>query len=235
MMNSKNTVMFISQCKKISCTKWGLLLQIFLVFLPPIFFLKSAYLLLGLLFSTLLAWGMLRLRGKTWKDVGLCKPKHIGRMVFITLIATAILLPLSNFVKHGIIALTETVPNLEAFEAMQGNIVALAGGLAVAWIFGSFLEEFLFRGFLLNTLYELFSNKECPKWVTWTVAVLITSVFTGIGHFYQGIVGMIGTGFIAVGFASIYLINRRNLWSSILAHGLYDTVAFVLVYLAISF
>ena len=227
--------MVIDQCKKRANTKWGLLLQVFVVFLPPIFFLKTVYLLLGLLCSTILAWGMLRLRNKTWKDVGFCKPQHIGRLVLISLIATAILLPISNLVKQGIISLIGTVPNLEAFEVIQGNIAALAGGLVVAWIFGAFLEEFLFRGFLLNTLCELFSSKKCPKWVTWTVTIIITSVFTGIGHFYQGIVGMLGTGFIAVGFAAIYLINRRNLWSSILAHGLYDTVAFVLVYLAISF
>ncbi|MDR0453950.1 MAG: CPBP family intramembrane metalloprotease [Deferribacteraceae bacterium] len=232
---NENTIKYISLCRKISCSKWGLLLQIVFVFLPPIFFFKSVYLLLGLLCSALLACGMLRLRGKTWKDIGFCKPKHIGRLVIITLITTVILLPLSNIVKRGIIALTGAAPNLKAFEVMQGNIAVLAGGLVIAWIAGAFLEEFLFRGFLLNTLYELFSSKDYPKWVILTVAVFVTSVFTGIGHFYQGIVGMIGTGFIAVGFAIIYLINRRNLWSCILAHGLYDTVAFILVYKATPF
>jgi len=215
-------------------SKQGLLLQVILVLIPPVLFLKSVYLLLGLSLSLLMAWAMLRLRGRTWQDVGLKKPEHLGRLLFITLIAVAILLPLSSLAIHIVETLTESTPNLEAFEKIRGNIVALASGLVIAWIFGAFVEELLLRGFLLNTLHELFSHKNCPQWLTWTVAVLVTSVITGTGHFYQGIVGMVGTGLIAVGFSVIYLMNRRNLWSCILAHGLYNTVAFILVYRGIA-
>ena len=222
-MNSPERTQFVN-------SKQGLLLQVILVLIPPVLFLKSVYLLLGLSLSLLLAWAMLRLRGKKWQDVGLKKPEHLGRLLFITLIAVAILLPLSSLAIHIVEILTESTPNLEAFEQIRGNLVALAGGLVIAWIFGALLEELLLRGFLLNTLYELFSYKNCPQRLTWTVAVLVTSVITGIGHCYQGIVGMVGTGLIAVGFSAIYLMNRRNLWSCILAHGLYNTVAFILVY-----
>ena len=211
-------------------SKTGLLLQIFLVFLPPAFLLKSIYLFPVILFSTALAWAMLRLQNKTWKDAGFRKPEYIGRLLFITLIALAVWFPLSSAVIHAVKTFTGTIPNLDAFRVIQDNVAALAAGLVIAWIFGAFFEELLFRGFLLNTVCEVFSKEGCPQWITWTCAVLITSVFAGVGHFYQGIVGMIGTGFIAIGFSIIYLMNRRNLWSCILAHGLYDTVAFVLVY-----
>jgi len=222
-MNSPERTQFVN-------SKQGLLLQVILVLIPPVLFLKSAYLLLGLSLSLLMAWAMLRLRNRKWQDVGLKKPEHFGRLLFITLIAVAILLPLSSLAIHIVETLTESTPNLEAFEQIRGNIVALAGGLVIAWIFGALVEELLLRGFLLNTLHELFSYKNCPQRLTWTVAVLVTSVITGIGHCYQGIVGMVGTGLIAVGFSAIYLMNRRNLWSCILAHGLYNTVAFILVY-----
>lgn len=216
--------------RKITESKTGLLLQIFAVFLPPIFFLKSVSLFPAMVASLLLAWGTLRLRNKTWKDVGFCKPESFGRLIFITVIATAILLPLSSVTLSAVRTLVGTAPNLAAFESLRGNMVALTGGLVVAWVFGAFIEELLFRGFLLNTLHEWFSHKGCPPGITWTAAVLVTSVFTGIGHCYQGIAGMIGTGLIAVGFSAVYLMNRRNLWSCILTHGLYDTVAFLLVF-----
>jgi membrane protease YdiL (CAAX protease family) len=225
---------FLLQCYAMNTkfleSKKGLLLQIFLVFLPPVFVLKSVYLFPAMVISLALAWGMIHLRNKTWKDVGFRKPERLGRLLLITLVATAILFPVSSAIIHVVKEITATAPNLEAFEILRGNPGALAGGLVIAWIFGAFIEELLFRGFLLNTLNELFSKEGCPQYLTWTAAVLITSVFTGIGHTYQGIVGMVGTGFIAVGFSAIYLLNRRNLWSCILAHGLYDTVAFVLVY-----
>jgi len=212
----------------------GRLLQILIVFLPPVFFLKNVYLFLGMVLSLLLAWAMIRLQNKTWQDVGLREPEHFGRLLLITLIATAILLPLSHVIIDAVKNLTGTVPNLEAFAVLRGNIAALAGGLVIAWIFGAFIEELLFRGFLLNTLYNVLAKEGSLQWFTWSVAIFITSVFVGIGHSYQGIVGMVGTGFIAVGFGIIYLLNRRNLWSCILAHGLYDTVAFILVYAGVS-
>ena len=212
----------------------GRLLQILIVFLPPVFFLKNVYLFLGMVLSLLLAWAMIRLQNKTWQDVGLRKPEHFGRLLLITLIATAILLPLSHVIIDAVKNLTGTVPNLEAFTVLRGNIAALAGGLVIAWIFGAFIEELLFRGFLLNTLYKVLAKEGSLQWFTWSVAIFITSVFVGIGHSYQGIVGMVGTGFIAVGFSIIYLLNRRNLWSCILAHGLYDTVAFIQVYAEVS-
>ena len=212
----------------------GRLLQILIVFLPPVFFLKNVYLFLGMVLSLLLAWAMIRLQNKTWQDVGLRKPEHFGRLLLITLIATAILLPLSHVIIDAVKNLTGTVPNLEAFTVLRGNIAALAGGLVIAWICGAFIEELLFRGFLLNTLYNVLAKEGSLQWFTWSVAIFITSVFVGIGHSYQGIVGMVGTGFIAVGFSIIYLLNRRNLWSCILAHGLYDTVAFIQVYVEVS-
>ena len=215
-------------------SRLGLLLQISIVFLPPVFLLKNVYLLLGMFISVLLVWAMLHLQNKTWRDVGFRKPEHFGRLLFITLIATAILFPVSHMVIDTVKTLTGTVPDLGAFEVLRGNIAALVGGLVIAWIFGAFIEEFLFRGFLLNTLYKVLATEDCPQWFTWSVAVFITSVVVGIGHSYQGIVGMIGTGFIAIGFSVIYLLNRRNLWSCILAHGFYDTAAFILVYAEVS-
>jgi len=214
-------------------SKKGILLQVLIVLTPPVFFLKSSLLLLGLFFSALLAWGMLRLCNKKWKDVGLYNPENTGRLIFVTLIATAILFPLSSALKQVVINLTGAMPNLGNFSAIRGNFLALAVGLLVAWFFGAFLEEFLFRGYLQNTLHIFCSKVGCPQWVAWTIAILATSACTGIGHFYQGITGMLTAGFIAVGFSVIYLINRRNLWASILAHGVYDTVAFLFVYLGI--
>ena len=211
-------------------SKPGLVLQVLVVLLPPVFFLKDAYLLVGISFSLLLAWAMLRLQNKTWKDVGLRRPEHFGRLLLLTLIVTAILLPLSHSAIVAVKTLMAQTANLEAFEKIRGNITALVAGLVVAWIFGAFVEELLLRGFLLNTLYTVFAKGGCWLWIPWTLAVLITSIVTGIGHFYQGIVGMIGTGLIALGFSAVYLMNRRNLWSCILAHGLYDTVGLILVY-----
>ena len=220
--------------KKIRGDKTGLVLQILIVLLPPVFFLRSVWLLAGLCLSTLLAWRLLRCRGKTWRDIGLRRPEHFGRFVIVTLMATAVLIPASFAAKRAIMAVTQTAPNLAAFQAIRGNLSALAAGLVMVWLFGALLEELLFRGFLQNMLCELFSGKDRPQWLTWTGVVLVTSGVTGLGHCYQGISGMLVAGCIAVGFSVIYLANRRNLWASILSHGLYDTVALLFIWYGIS-
>ena len=212
----------------------GHIMQILIVFLPVVFVLRSIWLLVGLCLSTLLAWGMLRLCGKTWRDVGLRKPDDIRRLLYVTVIATMVLIPVSFAAKRMVMAITQTAPNLAAFQTIHGNFMALAVGLVVAWLFGAFLEELLFRGFLQNWLAQLFAGKGGPAWPAWTGAVLATSVVTGLGHCYQGMTGMLVAGFIAVGFSAIYLVNHRNLWASILSHGLYDTVALLLIYYGVN-
>ncbi|MCL2118533.1 MAG: CPBP family intramembrane metalloprotease [Planctomycetaceae bacterium] len=215
-------------------SKTGILLQVLVVLLPSVFAFNNVFLLAGLVFSTLLAWGMLRLQGKTWSNVGFHKPENVRRLALTTLIATAVLIPLSFAAKHVAIAVTGTTPNLAAFQTIRGNIPALAAGLVIAWLFGAFLEELLLRGFLQNSLEIILLKEGCPRWVTCACTVLLTSACTGIAHDYQGVTGMLVAGFIAVGFSMIYLLNRRNLWSCILAHGLYDTVAFAIVFSGIN-
>ncbi|MDR0522547.1 MAG: CPBP family intramembrane metalloprotease [Planctomycetaceae bacterium] len=207
----------------------GIFLQILFVPLPMLFCLTSFYLLFGLSVSVLSAWLMLRLRNKRWRDNGLTRPENVLRLAVISSFSAAILLPLSCAVKAGITAAAGTPPNLAVFDVLKGNLTALLAGLTVAWIFGAFLEELFLRGFCLPSFYELLPEQTGRR-LRQAGAVLLTSVFASAGHFYQGTAGMFTAGFISAGFSVIYLLNKRNLWSSILAHGLYDTAAFFLVY-----
>jgi membrane protease YdiL (CAAX protease family) len=42
---------------------------------------------------------------------------------------------------------------------------------------------------------------------------------------------MISTGISGLVFGILYLATKRNLWTAILAHGAYDTVGFLLIFL----
>ncbi|MGA3014549.1 MAG: CPBP family intramembrane glutamic endopeptidase [Bacteroidales bacterium] len=147
--------------------------------------------------------------------------------VFIWVIALIIM---SFFLRHLITSLIHKGPDLGAFKSVRGNFTALLMGLAVAWIFGGFCEEIFFRGFLMNVIYKILPGSDRNSRVKWGLALVITSILTGFGHSYQGITGMILTGIIALCFGSIYLTNNRNLWPGILTHGIYDSIAFILVF-----
>jgi len=200
------------------------------VLLPSIVFLRSGKLLLvGLFFSVVLSWIGLKLQKQSWAVVGLKKPSNLKKFFFIAIVSTFVLIPLTYALRYIITSLTNQQPNLEAFKAIEGNLTALLLGLAVVWIFGAFAEEMFFRGFLMNSFYKLLPDNFTDR-VRWTLSLTMTSLLVGIGHSYQGITGMILTGIIGFCFGLIYLNSKRNLWPAILTHGLYDTVAFVMIF-----
>ena len=213
----------------------AILLQIIIVLLPSILLLRSGkLLLLGLAGSVLLSWLALKLQKRNWSDVGFKKPSNFSTSILLAIVAVVMLIPLSHGLRNVVTSITHDPPNLEAFKAIRGNPTALLTGVAVVWIFGAFAEEILFRGFLINSSYKLIPEKNFSNQLRWMLALLITCVLVAFGHSYQGITGMIITGVLGFCFGLIYLTNKRNLWPSMLTHGLYDTVAFVFLFYGFS-
>ncbi|MHA2503754.1 MAG: CPBP family glutamic-type intramembrane protease, partial [Candidatus Kariarchaeaceae archaeon] len=52
-----------------------------------------------------------------------------------------------------------------------------------------------------------------------------------LGHLYQGIVGVISVIITAIIYSLIYLRWKRNLVAAIYAHALFDTLAFLLIFI----
>jgi len=96
----------------------------------------------------------------------------------------------------------------------------------LAWTAVAFGEEMMYRAFLINQLGELFQGNKLRK----VLALLLSAVFFGLVHFYQGPIGMIITGLTGLIFGVIYMWSGRNLWVTIIAHGLVNTLSFVLVF-----
>lgn len=112
----------------------GLLLLVVLVFLPGALAVGSgvsgsASLLALDALMVPLAWGALRLRGDTWKTVGLSAHIEIRHTLGIAVGATVVLVGATYVLRPMVYSMTGTGPNLEAFEVIRGNLPALLGGL----------------------------------------------------------------------------------------------------------
>ncbi len=81
-------------------------------------------------------------------------------------------------------------------------------------------EEITFRGLFIAAGVGLL---HVPAWV----AALLSAVVFGIGHRYQGVRGMVGTGVLGVTFAALYLVSG-NLLIPIVMHVLIDVLALVI-------
>jgi hypothetical protein len=115
---------------------------------------------------------------------------------------------------------------LSEFKPLVGNTTLLIVYFVVIWTLAAFGEELVYRGYTMNRMADV-GNRTSSAWL---ISLLLVSVLFGIGHFYQGITGMIDSGISSLIFGSLYLYTNRNLWASILAHGFSDTIGLLIIY-----
>ena len=186
----------------------------------------NAPLLLRPLLGFAAAWLLLRHAGQEWRDLGLRRPRNL----VLALLGAVALYGLAY------LASTRLVPVLAGlFSATQGpdflgyirgNTLAFGGWIAIAWLVGGFAEELLFRGFLIDRATVAFGS----GWVACGGAVLLQAVLFGVLHLYQGSLGCVFAGTMALIYGVAYLAFGRNLWPLILVHGTWNTVAIAGVY-----
>ena len=194
----------------------------------------------------LLGWISLRVRGQSWKDVGLTLEGRAPSRPVDSDGAEAVL-PLRRILIVGVAVgcamealelfatqpvLTKILgrgPDLHELQPLIGNVKLLILGIVLAWILAAFGEETVYRGYLTNRLAEIF-GKSRNGWIV--SAILITFLF-GIAHFPQGPTGIIENVIDGAILAALYFATGRNLWAPIIAHGIQDTVDVVLIYFGV--
>jgi membrane protease YdiL (CAAX protease family) len=170
-------------------------------------------------------------RGPGWRGLGLPRPTRMWRVVALGLAAGAADQFFGLYVLEPLIArmTSGALPDVSAFRPLVGNRAQLALWLAMSWTIAAFLEEMVYRGWLMNRIAELWRFSAGG----WTAALLLSSGLFGIVHLYQGASGVIATGLSGLVFGSLYLATGRNLWASIFAHGFMDTIGFLMIYFGI--
>ena len=181
---------------------------------------------LGLIISLVFFWVAAWMRGASWGDFGLTRPKSWFRTVLMGL---GVALAVFGAVKFVINPIISALPNLEPrdmsrFSPLEGNLPNLIVNLVGMYITAAFLEEFLWRGYLIERLIDLLGKQTRLAWV---IALAGSAAIFGLVHYDQGFAGMFKIGAVGLVFGLSYLAVGRNLWPLIIAHGLIDTLDFV--------
>ena len=117
-------------------------------------------------------------------------------------------------------------PTLGAFRAIQQSQGQLIIGIIVAWLLGGILEELIFRGLVLNSVEAVLAT-----WFTQPIATVVAIGVAAFGatlfHVYQGPRAMAIIAQLSILFGVLFVVSGYNLWTVMICHGLYDTVAFV--------
>jgi CAAX protease family protein len=169
-------------------------------------------------------------RGPGWRAIGLRRPVNWPRTMLLASALALYQFPATYVVEPVIAKLTTgELPDVSIFRPLIGNEQQLIFWLAISWTVAAFMEEMVYRGWLTARIAELWRYSPAG----WIVAIVASSILFGLAHWYQGWSGVVATGVTGLLFGSAYLLSGRNLWCAIVAHGLLDTLGFIMIYLGV--
>ncbi len=219
----------------------GILLDIVMVFAPLLILgslgewlgdgtvLGAVFINLAYILSVGVATLVLKSRGRGWRDIGLARPASWPKTILLGF-GVAVGAVLASVIFQVIV---QVIPGVElaprdqsSFDAISGNLPLLILYLTAAWTIITFGEEMIFRAFLTNGLAALFPGRKAQ----WSLALIGSSIIFGLAHFSWGLAGVLETTVLGLVFGSAYLLSGRNLWVTIIAHGLANTLGFILIF-----
>jgi len=179
------------------------------------------------IFLVPLIWIFLRLRNARWSTIGFYRPENLKQAIVLGILAGVLLELFAVFVTTpGISAFFGVEPDYSELKGVQGNLKLLLVFLCFSWVIAAFGEEICFRGFLMKRLAQVFGESQ----KAWIASLLLSSVLFGWGHTEQGVSGWVQEGLSGLGLGILFLATRRNLAVPIVAHGVSNSLAFVLIY-----
>jgi len=184
-----------------------------------------------LIFAVFLyAWLSLWIRGKGWSNFGIKKPESWKNTLLLAVMGGIVFQALSLYLIEPILGkLTGDIPDVSIFRPLVGNVQQLIVWLVISWTFAAFLEEMIYRGYFMHRFADLFKRTNTG----WVFGLILANVLFGFGHMYQGTSGMIATGISGLVFAGLFFTSKKNLWAAIIAHGIYDTVGFLMIFFGV--
>ena len=154
------------------------------------------------------------------------KPRSWRNCVAMAFLASLISMLISYFLLRLFRASPFGGPDYSRFSIVSGNGKLLVIWLVLIWSIVAFGEEIIGRGFLIDRLLVAFEGTFNPAFL----AIVFSAMIFGSVHFYQGVAGMIDNTCTGIIFGTLYLNQRRNLWSNVFSHALIDSIAVVVFY-----
>ncbi len=185
---------------------------------------------LGYLLMILVGGVLLRRQGSSWRQIGLQRPARwlktalFGIMAFVAAVVAFVAVQGITIGFLNALGVTPTELDQSRFNPIEGSLSLFVLMVVLAWTTIAFGEELFYRAFLITRLLD-FTN------IGRLLSILIAGIIFGAVHFGEGPVGMLANGSFGILFGWIFLRNSRNLWITIIGHGLINTLRFSLLFL----
>lgn len=205
------------------CAAWALTR---LVLYPAFSIPDNAPAILRPIAGFFVAGWLLRRRGLGWNSLGLAKPVPAWIVVAGAAAVYGANLALGEYVAPALAQWVSPVRQASFMSYIRGNAPGFALWLTIGIVVGGFMEECLFRGFLLDRVARALGGSG----IAIAAGVAAQAVLFGMLHFYAGWFASIFAGLAALASGIVYLLVKRNLWPLVLAHAAWNAVALYGVY-----
>ncbi|QDV84543.1 CAAX amino terminal protease self- immunity [Stieleria magnilauensis] len=188
----------------------------------------------NLLMLAIVYWG-LRLRGQSWTHLGLDQSLSRWRSAIrvflqsiVVFVAAIVAFVFAAILMANLLGIPERA-DMSQYDYLRGNLTLTILALASVYIVSTFAEEVIYRGFMITRISELGAGGRTAGWL----AIVSSSIVFGLVHSDWGLAGMVQASFMGLALGISYVVVRRNLWVTILAHGYMDTILVLQMYAGI--
>jgi membrane protease YdiL (CAAX protease family) len=192
-------------------------------------FASGLVITLAYLLAIVIGTAVLKSQGSGWQELGLARPESWPKTIVMALGAALAMIAVTivfQIIVMNIPGLALQPSDQSDYNPLTGNLPMFLVLVAAAWTSVAFGEEMLFRAFLTVSLAGALGDLKAR----WALALAGSSLLFGLGHYDWGLAGIIDTAIMGFVLGLIYLRSGRNLWITIIAHGLLNTLKFSLVY-----
>jgi uncharacterized protein len=170
-----------------------------------------------------------RVRERGWAALGFRRPRSWQRVALIAAAAAGLRIIVSYPIEAALMQIWPPPVEPALATSDSYDLAWVASTLALVWVFAAFGEEIAYRGYLTLRGADALGGSR----LAWWAAMIATAVLFGYGHAYKGPIGIVDSGIAGLILGAAYLLSGRCLWTAILAHGLIDTTAVMIIYLGL--
>ncbi len=185
---------------------------------------------LSLILSFFVVAGIMKWRGQSWGDFGLRRPERKRTIplwgfvvLLVNIVAQLTIVPLLAMLFNL------PAPDFSRYDVLTGNLGLFITVVIGAMITGGFIEEFIYRGLMVDRLARIFGGGKRG----FILAAGASGIPFGLIHFEWGIGGMFTTAVMGGVLGYMYLATKRNLWPLIAAHATLDLILLWQMYLGV--
>lgn len=176
----------------------------------------------------LFVWLLLKYTNETFSDIGFSFKRFKVNSILIGSFAAVAILCFMQLIFFPTLDYFVTFEEIDVglYDFIRENKWQYLFILIMGWLVGGLYEEIVFHGFIFTRLEKMIKGEYSTQ-----ISFFITACIFGAYHFQLGVLGLINALIVGSIYLALFLYFKRNLWYSIMCHGVYNTIVMTLIYL----